>query len=188
MKKLIVAVILLFVGTTGFSQGIDLGVKGGLNFSNVTNIKSLGIQSKTGFHAGVFVGIKFSGKIGIQADLLYSQQGAKLNAGDFDLTYVNVPVVLKYYLVDGIGFNIQAGPQFGFLVEDDITKVVNNIEQKIKANESDVSGVIGMGYDFPIGLRLDARYHIGFNDISDFEELKDGKNKFISIGLGYSFL
>jgi len=188
MKNLFVTIIALFMGITSFSQDLSLGVKGGVNFSNIRELKSFNLQAKTGFTAGVFVGIKFSGKIGVQADLLYSQQGAKFNEGDFDLTYVNIPVVLKYYLVDEQGFNVQVGPQFGFLVDDNINNLVNNIVNKAEANENDLSGVIGVGYDSPYGIFIDARYNLGFSDVSDDTKLKGGKNKYISLSLGYSFL
>ena len=73
--------------------------------------------------------MKFTDKVGIQADLLYSQQGAEFDAGEFDLSYVNIPVVLKYYLVQGL--NIQAGPQFGFVVDDKISIGLKNFIRKV---------------------------------------------------------
>ena len=76
MKKLIVAVITLFIGTSAFSQEIDLGVKAGANFANISDVEDL--SSKTGFQAGIFAGVKFTDKVGIQADLLYSQQERSL--------------------------------------------------------------------------------------------------------------
>lgn len=182
MKKLIVAVITVFIGTTAFSQEIDLGVKAGVNFANISDVDNL--SSKTGFQAGIFAGIKFTDKVGIQADVLYSQQGAEFDAGKFDLNYVNIPIVLKYYLVQGL--NVQAGPQFGFILDDDIYEVQNGGPIiKGNAEKSDVSAVVGVGYDFPFGIRLDARYNFGFTDV-----IKDNnsKNSVASIALGYSFL
>lgn len=180
MRKLIVAAIALFIGTAGFSQSLNLGIKAGANFANITDVNDF--SSKTGFHAGIFAGIKFTEKVGIQADLLYSQQGGKFKGSDFDLSYVNVPVVLKYYLFQGL--NIQAGPQFGFVVDDNITKVFSEI---YKAEDFDLSGVVGAGYDFPMGIRFDARYNFGFTDVSKEEGAK-GKNSVFSLALGYSFL
>lgn len=181
MKKLIFAIITLFIGTTAISQEIDLGVKAGANFANVSDVDDL--SSKTGFQAGIFAGIKFSDKVGIQADLLYSQQGAEFDAGKFDLSYVNVPVVLKYYLVQGL--NVQAGPQFGFIVDDEISlDVFGDIAD---AEKADVSGIVGAGYDFPFGVRVDARYNFGFTDVSEDVE-GDNKNNVFSVAVGYSFL
>jgi len=176
MKKLIFLVATSFFTMSMFSQELDLGVKAGANFATDVTDSS----SKTGFHAGVFVGLKMSDKIGIQADLLYSQQGAKIDGGEFDLTYVNVPVVLKYYLVQGL--NIQVGLQFGFVVDDNIKEVFSGITE---AESSDVSGIVGLGYDLPMGLRLDGRYNFGLTDVVKDEK---GKNSVISLAIGYSFL
>lgn len=178
MKKLIVVALTVFMGTTAFSQSIDLGIKAGANFATLSDAS--GLSNKTGFQAGVFGGIKFTDNVGIQADILYSQQGAKFNGGDFDLTYVNVPVVIKYYLIQGL--NIQAGPQFGFIVDDNISKVLGNIA---KAESMDVSGVVGAGYDFPLGVRVDGRYNFGLTDVIDGG---NGKNSVISLAVGFSFL
>ncbi|CAM3392066.1 porin family protein [Aequorivita lipolytica] len=183
MKKLIVAVLTLFIGTTAFSQEIDFGIKAGANFANITDAS--GLSNKTGFQAGIFGGVKFSDKVGIQADLLYSQQGGEFDFGDFDLTYINVPVVLKYYIVQGL--NIQAGPQFGFIVDDNIVFDLGDVTADAKAENFDLSGVVGAGYDFPFGIRLDARYNFGLTDVSKIDGA-NGKNSVFSLALGYSFL
>jgi hypothetical protein len=182
MKKLIVGVLMLFIGTAAISQELDLGVKAGVNFANISDVDNL--SSKTGFQAGIFAGIKFTDKVGVQADVLYSQQGAEFDFGKFDVNYINIPIVLKYYLVQGL--NVQAGPQFGFVLDDDIYNDsfgVHSVEEN--AEKSDVSAVVGAGYDFPFGIRLDARYNFGFTDV-----LKEGKSKnnVFSVALGYSFL
>ncbi len=182
MKKLIVAVITLFIGTTAFSQEIDLGVKAGVNFASISDV-NVDLSSRTGFQAGIFAGIKFTDKVGIQADLLYSQQGAEFDAGKFELSYVNVPIVLKYYLVQGL--NLQAGPQFGFVVDDKIS--LNVFGEIADAEKADVSGIIGAGYDFPLGIRMDARYNFGFTDVSN-DVAGNNKNNVFSLALGYSFL
>jgi len=74
MRKLIVAIIAVVMGTTVYSQSLDLGVKLGANFANISDVTNM--SSKTGFQGGVFAGIKFN-KVAIQGDILYSQQGAK---------------------------------------------------------------------------------------------------------------
>lgn len=175
--------VAIFMGTTAFSQEIDLGIKAGANFANISDVSDF--SSKTGFQAGIFAGIKFTDKVGIQADMLYSQQGAKFKFGDFDLTYINVPIVVKYYLIQGL--NIQAGPQFGFIVDDKISVDLGDVTNDAKAKNFDLSGVVGAGYDFPFGIRLDARYNFGLTEVSEIDGT-DGKNSVFSVALGYSFL
>lgn len=178
MKKFIVAAIALFMGTASFSQSVDLGIKFGANFATISD--AAGLSNKTGFQGGVFGGVKFSNKIGLQADLLYSQQGGKANGKNIELSYVNVPVVMKYYLFHGL--NVQVGPQFGFIVDDNLDEVLGNLSE---AEKTDVSGILGAGYDFPFGIRLDTRYSFGFSDIWEGSK---GKNSVFSVALGYSFL
>ena len=47
------------------------------------------------------------------------------------------------------------------------------------------SGILGVGYDLPFGLRVDGRYNFGFTDV-----LKDisGKNSVVTLAVGFSFL
>jgi len=86
---------------------------------------------------------------------------------------------VKYYLIQGL--NIQAGPQFGFVVGD-------KTEDGYEYNKNDVSGIIGLGYDMPFGIRVDARYGMGFTEILKGAAEDKGKNTVFSVALGYSFL
>src|SRR5699024_6712488 len=113
----------------------------------------------------------------IQPEVLYSQQGAKTDFGDFDLDYVTVPVMFKFYVI-GHTLNIQAGPQFGFLTHQ-------SLKDQIDAKDVDINGAVGLGLDLPLGFRLDGRYNFGF---SDALENTNGKNGVFSIAVGYTFL
>lgn len=181
MKKVLM-VLFVFVSAAGVSaQGLDFGVKAGVNFSSITDAS--GLDNRTGFVAGVFLGGKIGDKLGIQADLLYSQQGAEFKLGEFDLDYVNVPIVAKYYLTDN--FNFHLGPQFGVLVNDKAQTVVGETINDIATNNFDISAVFGLGFDLPMGIRLDGRYSLGLSDVS---KDVDGKNNVITLAIGYSFL
>lgn len=182
MKKLMLSILAVAFSASVFSQGIDLGVKVGANFSTIND--AVNVKNKTGLLFGAFAGVKFTSKLGIQSELLYSQQGAEFEGlGDVNLNYVNLPVFAKIYLVKGL--NIQAGPQFGFVVDDNVSKVFKEINSSIKAKDFDVSGLIGLGYDLPVGVRIDARYNFGLTETIDGG---DGKNGVFSLALGYSFL
>ncbi len=184
MKKLLFLGMLTLGTLSMNAQGIDFGIKAGVNFANITD--ATGLDNRTGFVAGVFVGGKFNDNLGIQADLLYSQQGGEFSAGDFNLDYVNVPILIKYFVSQG--FNIQAGPQFGVVVNDDTQTVVGETINDIATNNFDVAGVIGLGYDLPMGLRVDGRYSFGLSDVPDERDFDKGKNSVITLSVGYSFL
>lgn len=186
MKKLWIVTLIGLMSTIGYGQGIDFGIKAGVNFATLTD--ATGLDNRTGFVGGIFVGGKLGDKLGIQADLLYSQQGGEFNAGDFDLNYVNVPVVLKYFVTDKL--HIHGGPQFGILIDDNAQTVIGQTINKIGTNDTDISGIIGVGLDLPLGIRADARYNFGLTDVPDAPELglTKGKNSVITLSLGYSFL
>ncbi|MGB0789224.1 MAG: porin family protein [Marinirhabdus sp.] len=186
MKKFLLFFAVVGLCFSGAAQSLDLGVKAGINFANITDAS--GLENRTGFVAGGFVGARFNERLGLQADLLYSQQGAEFNAGDFDLTYVNVPIVLKIYLIDGL--NLQAGPQFGILVDEESRTVLGETINDIATKDYDLTGVVGLGLDVPMGLRAEARYGFGLSNVFEGDQAgySSGKNSVVTLSLGYSFL
>jgi hypothetical protein len=171
MKKIIFLILLILFTTKSFSQGVDLGIKVGANFATLTD----DVETRTGLNFGAFATIKFNDKIALQGDLLYSQQGAELlDIGKVDLDYINVPVVLKYYLIKKL--NIQVGPQFGFLVNDD----------DLNSESMDIAGVVGIGLDLPLGFRIDGRYNFGLTEI--LPDVSGLKNNVFSLSVGWSIL
>lgn len=192
MRKLF---FIAFIGLLGVgvasAQELDLGLKAGANFSKFSDAKDLDMSSKTGFQVGAFAAIRM-GNLAIQPELLYSQQGAKFKSKDIDLNYVNVPVLVKYYIFSGL--NVQAGPQFGFVVDDNIGKVFKEINQGVKSNKFDLSGLVGIGLDLPLGIRLDGRYNFGLSKAlkSSSEGIgtidTSAKNNVFTLSVGYSFL
>mgnify|MGYP001178422548 FL=1 len=185
MKNFTLLVFALLLSTSSFSQGVDLGIKGGATFANLTNVTDG--STKTGFVGGAFVTIKFSDKIAIQGDLLYSQQGVELDVDKINLDYINFPLVLKYYIIKRI--NIQAGPQFGTVINDSLGGFLGS---NIDFNSFDVTGVVGIGVDLPLNFRITGRYGFGLSDISfsdnDSSIDTDSKNSVFSLTAGFSFL
>lgn len=181
MKKVLIALLVIISTNTLSAQGLDFGVKAGVNFSSIRDAS--GLDNRTGFVAGIFLGGKLNDNLGVQADLLYSQQGAEFEFGSFDLDYINVPIVLKYFVSESL--NIQLGPQFGVIINDDAQTLLGETINDIATNDFDISAVVGLGFDLPMGIRLDGRYNFGLTDVSKNSE---GKNSVITLAVGYSFL
>lgn len=184
MKKYLILSLIALSSLTMTAQDLDFGIKAGANFATITDAS--GFSNTTGFVGGVFLGFKLGDKFGLQADLLYSQQGGEFALGDVDLDYINVPVVLKYYLTNNL--HLHAGPQFGINVNDNIEDVLPDIGDGTitlaDAEGFDVEGVVGIGYDFPLGIRASGRYNFGLTDAFN----TGGKNSVITLAVGYSFL
>ncbi len=183
MKKLIITVFTILLSATTFAQGIDVGIKAGANFATLTDVSD--VSTRTGLLIGAFVTLKFSDKMALQGDVLYSQQGANVDIDgvkDFELDYINFPIVFKYYIVKRL--NIQAGPQFGTVVNDNDLGGFQSF---------DVSGVVGIGVDLPLNLRVTGRYNFGLSDISfvnidGYSFDTSAKNSVFSLSVGFSFL
>jgi hypothetical protein len=189
MKKIsFIILAVLFSAGAAFSQAqFSVGIKGGLNFAKFDATQfGESVKGKTGFHGGAFALIKLS-KIGIQPELIFSQQGSKVtfdsNEGEGNFDYINIPVMLKLYTVAGI--NLQLGPQFGFLSRAEIDG--DNVKSSFKG--SDLSLGIGAGWDLPFGLTIDARYNLGLSKIEDNDPAYDAvKNQVIQVSLGYKII
>jgi hypothetical protein len=190
MKKLIVVAMLAFAASTAFAQvEVALGLKAGPNFAKVNTDEDPGetIKSRTGFHGGAFALIKLT-KIGIQPEILFSQQGTKFTySGSPDVesnfSYVNIPIILKLYLAAGL--NLQVGPQFGFLTSAKLKSGSSEADIKDQLKGSDLSAAFGAGWDLPFGLTIDARYNLGLSKINDKSAPADAKNQVIQLSLGY---
>jgi len=172
--KTIKIFIVVLVSVLGINQAraqaqFSLGIKGGVNFSSI-NVSDPAAtwNSKTGFHGGAFALIKITA-FAVQPEIIFSQQGStvKINGQDLDanFSYMNVPVMLKFYLP--LGLNLQLGPQFGFLTtaESDYNPITNTPQNgtdlKSFYKNSDVSLGMGIGWDLPMRLSIDARYNLG---------------------------
>jgi len=194
MKRLC-TLLFLTVITTTTAQGLDLGFKLGFNFANVDGIEDF--NQRTGLSAGLFAGAKLGDKIGLQIDALYSQQGAEVGATysdivqDFNLDYISIPVVVKYYLSDNL--NIHAGPQLGILLNDQ-TGVVGQVFDNIEADTVDWLGTLGIGLDLPLGLRAEARYSFGLTRVNgsvtipSLPTIQEGRTRMTTLSIGYSWL
>lgn len=168
-KYLAFATILL-VASNSNSQSLDLGVKGGINYASISTINSDG---RLGFTGGAFVGIRFNA-LSVQSEFLFSQQGGKFLENDIETDYVLVPVIAKLHFLRI--FNLQFGPQFSYLL---------NGSDVLESEKLDLSGAVGLGLSLGSSLHIDARYNLGFTDAF---KGASGKNRFISLALGFSFL
>lgn len=175
MKKIIIlAIIAVFSFTAAKAQ--SYGIKGGVNFANLSGSDAEGFDSLTGFHLGVTAEFSIFQNLSLQPELVYSVQGAKLEDTDYKLGYLTLPVMVKFYLNDKL--SIHAGPQFGLLVsESDEVKENDN-------NTTDYGISAGIEYKIIGGLFAQARYNSGLSEISDNAEVK---NTVFQLSLGYQF-
>ena len=189
-------------GQQAWSQAeLAIGIKAGPNFATIDteSTASTNYKNRAGFHGGAFVLVK-AAKFGVQPEIIFSQQGSKveINSQNFEsnFTYVNIPVILKLYTLAGI--NIQAGPQFGFItnaetpIQDQLNPgsyKVQDVKDKMKS--SDFTLALGLGWDLPFGLTIDARYNMGLSKLykeAPSQQTEDAKNQVFQVSLGFKLL
>jgi hypothetical protein len=191
MKKipsLLLLIAIVLISLQSATAQISVGPKGGINLSNLNNLKveNTDVQPLVGFHLGAFASFRF-GPIAVVPELLYSTQGAKLenatNEENLEINYFNIPVMLRYYTKPG--FFLETGPQLGFntsakLGEDDI-------KQSVK--ESDFSWCAGIGFQ-KRSLGIGVRYNIGLSKTGDAETVQisdvDYKNGVLQVSLFFT--
>jgi hypothetical protein len=111
MKKLILTIVSILGFTLAIAQEFKYGLKAGLNLSNFLGDAEENFI-KIGFQVGGFAEIKISNKFAVQAELLYSEQGAKDKFSEnffsysfkredvIKLNYLNLPVIAKFYATE----------------------------------------------------------------------------------------
>lgn len=184
MKRIAMIILLVCTGATAAvaQASVSLGLKGGLNFANVdATTVGTAYNSRTGYHAGAFVNVKLT-KLAIVPELIYSVQGSDVSTATStqsrELAYVNIPILLKLYLVGGL--NLQAGPQFGFLAS--ATEGGTDVKSLYKG--SDTSVALGAGLDISKFV-IDVRYNMGLSEINDSASSSATKNQVFQLSVGF---
>jgi hypothetical protein len=192
---------------TSMESGLrpKLGIKGGLNLTNLYVSDVSKEHMKAGFNAGLFAKLPVTQGFSIQPELLYSVKGAKddynnvvQGSGEyrFNLGYIEMPVLAVVNLARN--FNLHAGGYAAYLVNANV-KDVNSDGDIQGANELnadnfkrwDVGLVGGLGFDIE-NFTIGARYNYGLTNIGKSGSLsgdltKNSKNAGVSIYLGFGF-
>ena len=180
MKKIILTMAVVLTATfanaqdkksSGSDSEMKFGVKAGYTSSNFTG--DITGDANGGFYVGGLVDFAVAENFHVQPELLYSIEGAK----DAKINYLRIPIMAKYYVIEGL--SLQAGPEIAFKVGGDDT-----IKDAVKSLDYGLG--IGAGYELSSGLMFDARYNLGLNNINN-SGAGTLKNVGINIGLGYRF-
>ena len=185
MKKTAIFAGSLLILFTATAQQAHFGLKGGVNISQLHFNNNTPSDSKVGVNLGILAHIHTSKTWAIQPELLYSLEGAQKvgNSGiNYNLNYLNVPVLLQYMFDNG--FRLEGGPQIGFLLNakrkaGDVTVDDNGFKTTA------FSIPLGVGYLTSSGVGLDARYVFGVSNINDSENGPVIQSNVFQLGLFY---
>ena len=196
--------------------GVSLANWSGLTLETLDGT-SLESKYQAGFMGGVDVEYCINKSLGITLGAYYARQGMRFpdcelteNAekGEYtgiknhhvNLDYIQVPLMLKAYLVEGLSVN--AGVQVGFLCGDGKVKREETDIQKDKngsityknmqetealwpAKKVDVAIPLGLSYEY-MNVILDARYNVSLTKASK-GDWDNCKNKALTFTVGYRF-
>lgn len=211
MKKILTIGALLFPMFLSAQIKTEIGVRLGMNISGLSlssDGKLVGVKYNNliGFAGGGYAQFR-KGKLAIQPEILFSQQGQVYSTNynsnlRTDLSYINIPVLIKYYPTGGL--NVYAGGQFGVLAsaKGDVVALNNgNVGQAILnqdlsryLNSTDFAFVFGAGIDLPWRVSLSIRYNLGLTDVNKYQggstdtpsfSKANTQNQVIQLSVGY---
>ncbi|MDR2910020.1 MAG: PorT family protein [Bacteroidales bacterium] len=206
MKKILGKISLLIfcvlISTVIFAQnGIEFGVKGGLNLAhqNLAHKKQASLKIHPGIHAGIFAEYTLNNFVGIQGELLYSMMGSEEeyswpipdtdNLGNAKIIYKNdyvvLPIIAKLYVIKGLSLDL--GPQLGYIIsaKDKINKngeTTTTNYYDIVDGKFDVAFAMGLSYKLSNRFSVSGRFNLG---ITEFNNGYDLKNNVAQFGIGY---
>ena len=157
-----------------------IGIMGGGSFSTISNYEGDLLLGLTG---GIYYEWKLSDRLAFQSNILYVQKGEmeKNNISALKLHYINMPIMLKYYIT--AEFSISTGINSDFLVG----VTANNIDKNDFKN-TDWGIPIGLSYLLSDKIELGVTYNLGLTKIENNNmNSNDLKNNFGNITLAYLF-
>lgn len=189
-KQLVFLSIFLFITSTFVDAQVRFGVKAGGNYTNVTNIHRES-DSRIGAQIGglVLIPIDNNDMFFVQPEVVYSMQGEhwRTSNGKYKefLDYINVPIMAKYYISNlEDEFFLEAGPQFGFKISDNLERL-ESAESKFKS--FDFSLGLGFGYSVNRDFEANLRYNYGLTDVVE-KDATDQKNHSSQLSFSVAYI
>lgn len=190
LSALIVGILFAQVSMAQFK----IGAKAGANITKVEG-KSFKDEFNYGYHAGGFAEIGLGKRLALQPEVLFNQYQTRVDSSfknvysnalnfsenrDVKLNYLSVPVLINYKL--GNVLSLQAGPQFGILIDQDKNLLQNGQEAFQKGDFSLLGGAqINISK-----LRLSGRYFVGLNNMNDIDNKEEWKNQGFQVSVGFA--
>lgn len=180
-----------------FSQAImaqfHLGAKAGANITKVEG-KSFKDEFRYGYHIGGFAEIRLGNKFVLQPEVLFNQYATTLDSNfknvyqdvfnpsyqsNVKLNYLSIPILINYKLI-GSFLSLQAGPQFGVLINKNRTLLQNGGDAFKQGEFSMLAGA-----QVKIGaIRVNGRYMVGLNNINDIDDQDQWKSQGFQLSVG----
>jgi hypothetical protein len=164
---------------------VEFGLKAGVNIATlkVEDVDEA-YDNRTSLNAGGFAHIHVTNRFAVQPELFFSAQGAESGETQYEMNYLNLPVLAQYMF--GNGIRLQTGPQIGYLMKANMEMGDEEMDVKDRFNKTDFSWVFGASYLTKARIGIDARYNLGISNVNENSDPKV-KNRVFSVGLFYQF-
>ena len=181
------------------SEGLEFGLDGGVNFSQISGMESN--QFATNLHLGFYFDIRLKNQWNLNTGVLVksSQGAAELSKNDVQalypdlstyvdsgsysqaLGYFNIPIMIKYKFKNH--WFLEAGPQLALLMNArlqyehtyDNIELNTSVKNRDAFNRIDFGLIGGMGYKLRkgTGMNIGIKYYHGLVDISKSSDLNN---------------
>jgi hypothetical protein len=213
MKKIKCLFLMLLISTAFIhsqdqeSKSVQIGVRAGLNISNLYTNGATGSDIIPGYNAGFFARVSLNDFIGFQPELSLTTKGAIITynnlfangTANFNLTYLEIPLLCVMNVTPLVNF--QLGPYIGYLLDSSVKNKANirlfDFERDMNMNNFnriDVGLVAGVGLDVD-NITMGLRYNLGLTKVGKSQSylgtnytIPDSKNAVISFYLSVSFI
>jgi hypothetical protein len=201
MRKIILLILLSVVSYAARAQTLTVGVRGGINYSNITFAGQKDVfrpAYKISWHAGVVGIIPIKGRLTFKPEVLYSIKGYRGEHTNLDgfrrlnLSYLDVPLLAELRFGKLL---VDVGPQVSFLVRAGHIVRLEGVRRYQEQNELhskvDVGYVLGLGFRMNEQARVGVRYSGGVVPIDREQDAAraytTARNQAIQLTLTYLF-
>lgn len=189
--KLIAIALLMFIGTGAFAQGFKLGLKGGANIGKV-NGEAFKDKFTWGYQIGGFATVAIGDKFAIQPEVMFNQLDLDTSSHFSDVytefnkrnnikfNSLTIPVMFNYNL--NKIFTLQAGPQFGIVLNQD-KNLLRNGEDAFKSGNFALAGGLQLNL---LKFRVYGRYVGGLTNLDNVGNKDSWKVQSMQVGIGFT--
>jgi len=198
LARAILFVLSVACASAASAQGLEGGIKAGVNFAKVSGPPSSGTSksARVGGVVGGYLTAVLSDLIGVQPEVMYSMEGVKTTASvgavaveskaKIDMLRVALLMRLGSRPAAGGGY-VLLGPSLGVVTRarESFTGEAEN-DFKSELRKSELAVVIGAGYVFG-HLLGEARYTAGLTDLNNISIGRAQRSEVLSVLGGVRF-
>jgi hypothetical protein len=192
--KLFLSLIVALLFSQAMMAQFHIGVKGGANIIKVDG-RSFKDEFRYGYHLGGFMELGLGKDWSLNPEVLFNQYSTTVDSNfnhiyqnvfnpgyqsHVKLNYLSIPIILNYKLIGPL--SLQAGPQFGILIDKNKTLLQNGASA---FKNGDFSLLAGAQVKLR-NIRVNGRYVIGLSNINDIDNQDKWKYSGFQLSLGFA--